>query len=185
MKEKLLLLGSGGFGRVVLEHAIKEYDCAFLDDRKIDSVDGVPVIGTLDELGKFFPEYRKLIVSIGNNQLRQSLYKKAAAIGYSFPNIIVPSAYISPHAKLGEGCVILNNAVVQNGARVGSGTILNAGVELHHDCIIGNCCLIYSNSVVRFNARVGDRVKIGSTVSVSNSAVVPADSIIDDGCVVK
>ena len=30
MKEKLLLAGSGGFGRVVLEHAAKEYECAFL-----------------------------------------------------------------------------------------------------------------------------------------------------------
>lgn len=30
--EKLLLVGAGGFGRVVLEHAIELYDCAFLDD---------------------------------------------------------------------------------------------------------------------------------------------------------
>lgn len=32
MKEKLLLVGAGGFGRVVLEHAIGVYDCAFVDD---------------------------------------------------------------------------------------------------------------------------------------------------------
>ena len=43
--EKLLLVGAGGFGRVVLEHASALYDCAFLDDGDASIVDGVPVIG--------------------------------------------------------------------------------------------------------------------------------------------
>lgn len=32
MKEKLLLVGAGGFGRVVLEHAQQIFVCAFVDD---------------------------------------------------------------------------------------------------------------------------------------------------------
>lgn len=32
MASKLLLVGAGGFGRVVLEHAIKQYKCALVDD---------------------------------------------------------------------------------------------------------------------------------------------------------
>lgn len=43
--EKLLLVGAGGFGRVVLEHASNIYECAFLDDGKATVVDGVPVLG--------------------------------------------------------------------------------------------------------------------------------------------
>ena len=35
MKEKLLLVGAGSFGRVVLEHCASRYDCAFLDDGDI------------------------------------------------------------------------------------------------------------------------------------------------------
>lgn len=31
-REKLLLIGSGGLGRVTLEHALNEYNCAFVDD---------------------------------------------------------------------------------------------------------------------------------------------------------
>ena len=112
--ERLLLVGSGGFGRVVLEHASLQYGCAFLDDGDASVVDGVPVIGKTGELEKFFPEYKFLLVTIGNNALRESLYKEAAAIGFSFPNIIHSSAYISPYATIGTGCVILNYAVVQN-----------------------------------------------------------------------
>lgn len=183
--EKLLLVGAGGFGRVVLEHASNSYDCAFLDDSEAKVVDGVPVVGSTTDIEKLFPEYKLLLVTIGNNAIRERIYKEAAAIGYTFPNIIHRSAYISPHATIGSGCVILNNAVVQNNAKIGHGCILNPGVEAHHDSTIGNYCLIYTNSVVRSLTHVGDRVWIGSTASVSTGATVPDDAIIEDGAVIK
>ena len=183
--EKLLLVGAGGFGRVVLEHASALYDCAFLDDGDAAIVDGVDVIGRTSEMASFYPEYKLLIVTIGNNKLRERLYTEVAAIGYSFPNIIHPTAYVSPHAHIGSGCVILNNAVVQNNARCGDGCILNPGVELHHDSTIGSFCLVYTNSVIRSLTAVGDRVWIGSTATVSTSAAVPDDTTIGDGEVFK
>ena len=183
--EKLLLVGAGGFGRVVLEHASALYDCAFLDDGEATTVDGVPVIGKTSEIGAFYPEYKLLLVTIGNNSLREQLYTEASAIGFTFPNIIHPSAYISPHAHIGNGCVILNNAVIQNNARCSDGCILNPGVELHHDSSIGSYCLIYTNSVVRSLTAVGDRVWIGSNVTISTSRIVPDDSRIEDGEVIK
>lgn len=183
MKEKLLLVGSGGFGRVVLEHASQMYECAFLDDglEAGTMINGVHVIGKTSEMPAFFPEYKLLLVTIGNNALREKLYKEASMLGYSFPNIILSSAYISPHATIGTGCVILNNSVIQNNAHIGNGCILNPGVEAHHDSIIGNYCLIYTNSVVRSLTHVGDRVWIGSTVTVSTGATVPDDTVIEDG----
>ncbi len=183
--EKLLLVGAGGFGRVVLEHASSHYDCAFLDDGDATIVDGVPVIGKTEDMNKLFPEYKLLLVTIGNNKLRERLYNEATAIGYSFPSIIHPSAYVSPHAHIGNGCVILNYAVIQNNAKCGDGCILNPGVELHHDSTIGSYCLIYTNSVIRSLTSVGNRVWIGSTATVSTSATVPDDSVIDDGTTFK
>lgn len=181
--EKLLLVGAGGFGRVVLEHAIQTYDCAFLDDGpEIGTfVDDVPVIGKTADMELLFPEYKLLLVTIGNNALREKLYKEAESIGYMFPNVIHPSAYISPHALIGTGCVILNNAVVQNNARIGNGTILNPGVEAHHDSSIGNYCLIYTNSVIRSLTSVGDRVRVGSTATIATSMTIPDDTVIPDG----
>ena len=187
MREKLLLVGAGGFGRVAAEHAVLEYDCAFIDDGPElgTLVNGIPVIGRTTELEKFFSDYKLLIVTIGNNKFREEIYKRAELIGYDFPNIIDPSAYISPFAELGKGCVILNNAVVQNNARIGNGCILNSGVEAHHDSVIEDYCLIYANSVVRALTHVGRRVRIGSTVSISTGAFVEDDADIEDGSVVK
>lgn len=183
--EKILLVGAGGFGRVVLEHASQEYDCAFVDDADTYEVNGTPVVGRIADIEKLYGEYRKLIVTIGNNKLREKIYRDAEEIGYEFPNIIVSLAYISPYAKIGRGCVILNNVVIQNNAKVGNGVILNPGVEIHHDSVIGDNVLIYTNTVVRSLARVGNRVYLGSTLTISNKVIIPDDSKIEDGVTVR
>ena len=113
-KEKLLLVGAGGFGRVVSELARQSYDCAFVDVGAPvgTTVCGIPVVGTVADLPELRRDYARLVVVIGNNEFRAQLYRRAAALGYAFPNLIAPSAYISPYASLGWGCVVLNNALV-------------------------------------------------------------------------
>lgn len=178
--EKLLLVGAGGFGRVVLEHAICNFDCAFVDDGQNigDVINDAPVIGKINDLAKLFAEYKKLVVTIGNNALRERIYRTAKEIGYSFPNIVVPSAYISPFASVGNGCVILNNVVIQNNSKVGNGVILNPGVEIHHDSVVEDFVLIYTNSVVRSLAHVGKRAHLESTLTISNEVIIPHDTVV-------
>ena len=184
MREKLLLVGAGGFGRVVLEHAQQDFDCAFVDDGYEQGaiINGAEVVGKVGDIARLFGEYQKLVVVIGNNTLREKVYKEAAAIGYDFPNIIVSSAYISPYATIGTGCIILNNAVVQSNAKVGNGVILNAGVEVHLDSVVDDYVLIYTNSVVRTHAHVGRRAHIGSTLTIGNHVTVPEDGMVENGC---
>lgn len=183
MSKKLLIIGAGGFGRVVSDHAVKEYECSFVDDGYETGTEicGIKVVGHIEDLTELFAEYKLLVVAIGNNSLRERLYRETEIIGYQFPDIIASNVYISPYAKLGYGCVLLNNVCIQNGSTVGNGVILNPGVEIHHDSTVGDFALIYTNSVIRTNAKVGKRVKIGSNVSVGNDVEIEADSIIDNG----
>ena len=163
-KEKLLLIGAGGFGRMVLEQAMLQYDCAFVDDGQAVGTEicGIPVVG------------------IGNNQLRAQVYEKAKALGFAFPNIVAPSAYVSPFAKIGCGCVVLQNASVQNGTSIGNGVLLNAGTEIHCDAAVGDYALIYTNSVARTGATVGNFTRIGSNCAICNNATVPNGADIPD-----
>ena len=181
-KEKLLLVGAGGFGRVVSELARQTYECAFIDDGVETGTEicGISVIGHTADLQELFAEYKNLIIVIGNNAVRERIYDTAKQIGYNFPNLISPSAYVSPYAKLGWGCVILNYAVVQNGSAVGIGVLINPGVEIHHDCVVEDYALIYTNSVVRTYAKVGRCVRIGSNVTICNYAVVPDGADVPD-----
>lgn len=186
-KEKLLLVGAGGFGRVVSETAVLNYDCAFVDDGiEIGTeICGIEVVGNTSDLPTLFREYKKLIVTIGNNGVRERIYNTATGIGYEFPSLVQPSTYISPYAKIGWGCVFLNHVTVQNGSVVGNGVLLNPGVEIHHDCFVDDFGLIYTNSVVRTYARVGKRVRVGSNVTICNDAVVPDDTDIPNCMAIK
>lgn len=122
-KEKLLLVGAGGFGRMAAEQAMLQYDCAFVDDGQPAGcvICGIPVVGGIADLPELHKDYDSLVVGIGNNNFRAQIYEKAAAMDYTFHNIIAPSAYVSPFAEIGKGCVILQNARIQNGAVVGNG----------------------------------------------------------------
>ena len=181
-KKKLLLVGAGGFWRMAAEQAMLQYDCAFVDDgQDVDTeICGIPVVGGLSDLPELRKNYDLLVVGIGSNQFRAQVYEKAKELGYAFPNIIAPSAYISPYAKLGCGCVILQNACVQNSAVVGNGVLLNAGTEVHCDVAVGDYALIYTNSVIRTGAAVGSYVRIGSNCTVCNDAAVSDGADIPD-----
>ena len=97
-KEKLLLIGAGGFGRMVAEQAMLKYDCAFVDDGQTIGTEicGIPVVGKISDLPKLHTNYKLLVVGVGNNKFRTQVHEKAKSFGYTFPNIIAPSAYISP-----------------------------------------------------------------------------------------
>ena len=179
--KSLLIVGAGGFGRVVLEYAEKEYVCAFIDDfiPVGTTIDGVKVIGKIEDIPSF-KEYKNLIVAIGDNYVRERVYTMAEKYGFNFPNIIAESAFISSRASIGTGCIILNHAVIQSGVKAGNGLILNPGVELHNDSCVDDYVLIYTNSVIRSNAYVGKRVWIGSNVTVSTCEVIPDDTAIND-----
>ena len=181
-KEKLLLVGAGGFGRMVAEQAMLQYDCAFVDDGQIVGTEicGIPVVGGIADLSVLKKDYGLLVVGIGNNKFRAQVYEKAKELGYAFPNIIAPSAYISPYAKIGYGCVVLQNACVQNGAAVGNGVLLNAGTEVHCDAAVEDYALIYTNSVIRTGAIVGSYARIGSNCTICNNATVPDGADIPD-----
>lgn len=181
-KGKLLLVGAGGFGRMVAEQAMLQYDCAFVDDGQAigTSICGVPVVGGIADLSELRKDYSLLVVSIGNNQFRAQVYEEAKTLGYTFPNIIAPSAYISPYAKIGCGCVVLQNACIQNGASIGNGVLLNAGTEVHCDAEIGDYALVYTNSVIRTGTAIGCYAHIGSNCTVCNNAIVPDNADIPD-----
>lgn len=167
---------------MVAEQAMLQYDCAFVDDGQVVGAEicGIPVVGGLANLPELRKEYGLLVVGIGSNQFRAQVYEKAKALGFAFPNIVAPGAYISPYSKMGYGCVVLQNACVQNSASIGNGVLLNAGTKIHCDAAVGDYALIYTNSVVRTGATVGNFTRIGSNCAICNNATVPNGADIPD-----
>lgn len=148
---KLLILGAGGYGKLVKEIAeVNGYSCSFLDD---DSVDA---IGKICEVEKYEDEYDAAIVAIGNPQVR-------AKIKINKPvTLIHPRAVISGSEKIEDGCVIEANAVVNANAVIGRGTFICSGAVVNHNAVVGEYCQVDCNAVVAAEAVVDNGVKVES-----------------------
>ena len=159
--EKLLILGAGQYAMVVREIAqsLNCYDrIDFLDDKS-------PLaLGKLEEVARFFPEYRHAIVAMRNPQIRGSWTEQLQKTGFTVPTLSHPRAYVSVSAVLAVGTVVEPMAVVQTGARIGTGSLLCAGSVVNHNACVGDFCQIDCNAVVPANSQVaaGTKVPCGS-----------------------
>ena len=183
MKDKLLIIGAGGLGRMTLDIAETQYDCFFVDDAFDEGsvICNTKVVGHLSDLPKLKSRFNYFVVAIGDNKLREKITINCREYGLENVSIVSSDAFISKWAKIGRGCIIQHFATVQNGASIGNGTIVSSHSEIHHDSTVGNYCSIYPNSVIRTYAKLGDRVKCGSNVSVSNGVCASDDLDIKNG----
>lgn len=189
--KKLLILGAGGQGKVVLDLALtcEEWDeISFLDGGKIgEEVLGYPVIGDLLEYEVLREEYTHAIVAVGNNELRLKLIEALLEIGYKVPIFIHPSAVVSQFSSIGLGTIVMPQAVINVSVQIGKGCIVNTGVIIEHDCQIGNGVHLSPSATLGGTVSVGDKswiclgakvinnIAIGSHVTVGAGAVVIED----------
>ena len=147
---RLLIAGAGSFAAEIDELArLAGYeDIAFLDDRPEKARCG-PVIGRMEDIGKFSAQYPFAIVALGNNQHRMRYHKELMRYGYQIPVLVHPTAYVSPDAALSPGCIVRTKAVVSRYATLGEGVIVNVGALIDHDCEIGAFTHVLMGAVVR------------------------------------
>lgn len=135
MSRKLLILGAGGHGRVIADIIRRQEDAellGFLDDRCLGDVNGYPCLGPIRELERIISDSAHhrlgLIIGIGDNHTRRALQERLKPIvikhNLYFATVIDPSAVISPHATLGEGTVVMPNAVVNTMELLSVSTLL-------------------------------------------------------------
>ena len=106
-----------------------------------EKVLGYPVIGNdegLPDLRKFYENALITIGQIKDPQPRENLFGQLIDLAYNLPLVISPIAYISQHAVIGEGTIVMHNAIVNAGAKVGKNCILNNKFLVDHDIILGS-----------------------------------------------
>ena len=184
--EKLLIIGAGGHGRCCLDIARETYDhIAFLDDNLNNKmINDSKVIGSVDDMKLFYPEYKDIFIAVGNNKLRKQLIDKAEMIGYDLVSLLSKNSIISNYASIGKGTVVFPNAVIEANATVGNDCVITANTTVNHDAIIEDHVLVYSNTVIRPNTLVGSYSRIGSNCTVIFGTKIKANINIDDGMTV-
>lgn len=184
----LLILGAGGHGKVVLDTAISmgKFDkIAFLDDCLAShSILEYPVIGKGDDYQHFISEYDEAIIAIGDNALRLAFIKKFKEAGYNIPNLIHKTAYVSPFATLGEGIVVMANAVINANATIGDGVIVNTGTVVEHDNRIEEGVHLSPNVSLGGTVQIGRGTWVGIGATVINNITIGQEAMIAAGAVV-
>lgn len=153
----LLIIGAGGFGKVVKELAAPAFSrIDFIDDREDADSAVVGSIKDLKERGEEFKEkYDEVAVSIGDNQLRGQLIEALINQGFRLATIVSPLASISPSSSIGVGSIVSPFARVNANSVVGRGVILSSGAVVDHNAIVEDYSLIDSNAVVETGVKVG------------------------------
>lgn len=184
----LLIIGAGGHGRVLADAALamrQWQSIAFVDDRvDVQSVSGVPWLGTSADLERLAQDYRAAAVGIGDARARLQLLERCGQIGFALPQIVHPSAVVSSFASLGDGTVVFAQAAINAGTVVGRGCIVNTGATVDHDCELGDGVHVCPGAHLAGGVIVGSRAWLGIGSCVRQGLQIGADAIVGGGAAV-
>jgi len=162
-RERLVVHGSGGHGRVVTAAALALGYAV----KPTDARDGTEP--TLDE---------ECIIAIGDNAIRKAFQNRRLR------SVIHPTAYVDPSARIENGVFIGPGAIVHVGARVGRGAIINTGSIVEHDCTVGEWAHLAPGAVLCGTVEVGEGAFVGAgsvvreNIRISPWATIGAGSAV-------
>lgn len=190
MKDKVLIYGSSGHGKVVIDIVEQErkyqIDGVIDDDPAIQGQDlcGYPILGGFELLNGDAYRDCKLILAIGDNRARKRLWEKVKELGYELACAIHPSAQVAREVSIGPGTVLMANTAINSGTKVGENVIVNTGATIDHDCILGNYVHISPGAHLAGNIKVGELSHIGIGASVIHGVRIGKGVIIGAGAAV-
>ena len=182
MRNKLLIIGAGGQGRVCAEIAkMCNYETIeFLDDLRSD-IDSVK--GPTSLLHSFVDDY-DIFVAIGDNSTRKAFIEKVFETKGDLVSLVHPQSIISENVNIGAGTVVTAGAVINPGADIGVGVIVNTLSSVDHDCTLGDFSHIGVGSHLAGTVNVGSEAFIGAGAIIINNISIAPKAVIGAGAVV-
>ena len=145
MGNKLLIVASKRYGDYVKEIA-EAMGCfekiSFVDNDRQD------VIGRLDDVLSFYPEYNCAIAACDDGLERLMWNKKLEEL-YNIPVLFHKDSTISPSSSLLPGSIVEPRAVIGCQTTIGSSTVVGAGSIVEPYCIIGDGSTLRSGTIVK------------------------------------
>jgi UDP-perosamine 4-acetyltransferase len=188
--DRVVLVGGGGHCKSVLDALMRAgvTVAGTLDnDPSRADVLGVAVLGTDAALPDLIAKGHPILITVGSvrdNITRDRLFAEITAMGADRPALIAQSAIVSPAARIGAGCVIMERAVVNVGAVVGDNCIVNTGAIVEHDARVGRSVHIAPGAILGGGVRVGDLAFIGSGATLIQGIAVGDRAVVGAGAVV-
>lgn len=149
---------------------------------------GYAVIATDAELPQLAKEYQYAFITVGqvhSPDTRIRLYQQAVELGFTLPNIIAPTAYVSKHASIGAGTILMHGAIVNAGARVGKNCIINTRALVEHDAVVEDHCHISTGAVLNGSVHIGAGSFVGSGCVIKDGITLGKNCVVGMGLCVR
>lgn len=186
-KIRIAIYGAGGYGRELawlIKESIrpeKQYEfVGFIDDNQglVQQIDGSPVFN-LAYVVRTFPDAR-VIVAIGNANLREQLAKKVLEAGLAFETFIHPSVIRSSSIELGTGSTICAGCILTTNIVIGQHVAVLFHTTIGHDDVIGDYSTIGPGVCITGSVIIGKRVFVGAGAVIINGTATEPIIIGDD-----
>jgi len=191
--DKILLIGAGGHARSCIDVLEEEnqFEIAGLIE-KGESISneslGSPIIGTDNDLRVLRQRYKNALITVGqikSPQIRIKLYRLLKELNFTLPVIVSSQAYVSKHAQIGEGTIIMHGVIINANTKIGNNCIINNRALIEHDAVIGDHCHIATGAIINGEVSVGNETFIGSGAVTMQSISIGRNCVIGAGVVLK
>lgn len=180
----VIIIGTGGHAKVIADIVLCSGDnlVGFLtSDRDKDSFIGKPILGSDTDYANYKNCY--FIIAIGNPNVRERISNSMKDVKWY--TAIHPSSIISTiSTSIGEGTVVMANAVINPFAQIGKHCIINTHATVEHDNSIEDFAHISVGTKLAGTVKIGKRTWVGVGATISNGINVCEDCMIGAGAVV-
>jgi sugar O-acyltransferase (sialic acid O-acetyltransferase NeuD family) len=191
--DEILLIGAGGHARACIDvielfGQFKIVGLVEKDESMTDANLGCPIVGTDKDLGDLRKKYKYALITVGqikSPEIRTKLYQRLKELNFTLPAIISPNAYVSKHAQIGEGTIIMHGVIINANAKIGNNCIINNRALIEHDAVIGDHCHIATGAIINGEVSVGNETFIGSSAVTKQAISIGKNCVIGAGVVLK
>jgi len=147
---------------------------------------GYPILGGDTSLIDLRSTYEFALITVGQiktPEARIHLFDTCRALGYFMPTIVSPRAYVSRSASVGNGTIIMHDALINSRSVLGENCIINTKSLIEHDVIVKNHCHISTAAVINGGSVIESGTFVGSNSVVKEAVVVGEKSFIKAGSI--
>ena len=162
------IFGASGHARVAADCAIASglIVAAFYDDDEAIhgqtrmGSPGIQIVGGREAAASSASDAR-LLIAIGENQVRSNISDWFTDRGVEFQTVVHPAAVIGSEVNIGAGTLIVAGVIVNTGASIGNHVIINTSASVDHDCQIGDFVHISPGAHLAGEVKAGEGAHIG------------------------
>lgn len=160
-----------------------------VDDDYVDkgTIKEIKTIGLSQLSATRAPRDCAIIMAMGYNDLnrsRESLFLRLKEMGYSIETYIHPDAKIYTDHPLGEGSIVLPSAVIEPHARLGANSMVWCNATLAHHSSVADHCWVASGAVLSGQVTVQRNTFVGVNATIVNNVTIGDYCIIGGGALI-